>query len=63
MNLKVSSPISAAIMITIGLIILIMLFALTLVTMLIIKRRRLGKEKSDDESKAEARGIEQELKV
>ncbi len=50
-------------MITIGLIILIMLFALTLVTMLIIKRRRLGKEKSDDESKAEARGIEQELKV
>jgi hypothetical protein len=62
-KLKVSSPISAAIMITIGLIILIMLFAFTLVTMLIIKRRKQGKQKSDDESKAEARGIEQELKV
>jgi hypothetical protein len=31
--------------------------------MLIIKRRKQGKQKSDDESKAEARGIEQELKV
>ena len=58
-----TSPVSAAIMITIGLIVLIMLLALTLVTLLVIKRRRLAKEKADDESKAEARGIEtQEFK-
>jgi len=59
-KLKVNSPVSAAIMITIGLIVLIMLLALTLVTMLVIKRRKLAKEKADDESKAEARGIEQQ---
>lgn len=49
-------------MITIGLIVLIMLLALTLVTTLVIKRRKLAKEKADDESKAEARGIEQDFK-
>ncbi|XP_054167069.1 irregular chiasm C-roughest protein-like [Oppia nitens] len=54
-QLKVTSPVSAAIMITIGLIVLIMLLALTLVTLLVIKRRKLAKEKTDDESKAEAR--------
>lgn len=51
---------SAAIMITVGLIVLILLLALTLATTVLIKRRKVAKEKADDESKAEARGIEQE---
>lgn len=54
---KVASPVSAAIMIAIGLIVLITLFALTIATMVFLKRRRVSQAKSNTEqAKNESQG-------